>query len=113
LSVGHAWAHTVVLHWLVGELRHASHRHLSHLAIEARHLGLLVARAVLHAVARATSEWHTRVEVLSVAVLRSVLRHVREALVLPGVRQVRRLEVRRQLMSVWHRPVCWVRGVHR
>ena len=112
MSVGHTWAHTKVLHWLVRELRHASHWHLTHLAIEARHLRLLIARAVLHAVARATSEWHARVEVLSVAVLRSVLRHVREALVLSGVGQVRRLEVRRQLMSVWHRYVCWVRGVH-
>lgn len=113
MSVGHTWAHTKVLHWLVRELRHASHWHLPHLAVEASHLRLLVARAVLHAVAGATSEWHARVEVLSVAVLRSVLRHVREALVLSRVGQVRRLEVRRKLMSMWHWSVCRVRGMHR
>lgn len=112
MSVGHTWAHTIVLHWLVRELRHASHWHLPHLAVEASHLRLLIARAVLHAVARATSEWHARIEVLSVAVLRGVLRHIREALVLARVGQVRRLEVRRQLMSMWHWSVRRVRGVH-
>ena len=113
LSMGQARAHTVTLHWLVRELRHASHGHLSHLAIEDRHLRLLVTRTVLHTVTRTTSEWHARIEVLSVAVLRSVLRHVREALVLARVGQVRRLEVRRELMSMWHRSIRWVRGVHR
>lgn len=91
MSVGQTWAHTIALHRLVRELRHASHRHLTHLAIEARHLCLLIARAVLHAVARATSELHARIEVLSMAVLWSVLRHVREALVLTWLGQVRRL----------------------
>jgi hypothetical protein len=113
LSVSQTRAHTVILHWLVRELWHASHWHLSHLAVEARHLRLLITRAVLHAVARAASEWHTRVEVLSVPILRSVLRYVREALVLARVGQVRRLKVRRELMSMRHRSVCRVRCVHR
>lgn len=111
LPVCHAWTHAIALHGLPAELWHW---HLSHLTVvAASHLGRCIARAVLHAVAWTTGELHPGVEVLGVAVLHAILTHVGEALVLAWVGQMRRLQVSRKLVCVWHRAGRWIRRVHR